>query len=80
MKFMKTMAKPVSYVTADTVFDITVLAFGDEAAEFSLYEDDFISFAYENQQTMVVLKSVNRASRKCHCSVGISGSVHRVQL
>ena len=44
------MAKPVQHVAPDTVFDITVRAYGCKEGAFTLYEDDFFSCQYENQE------------------------------
>ncbi|HWT73455.1 MAG TPA: TIM-barrel domain-containing protein [Mobilitalea sp.] len=41
------LAKPVSCVKQDTVFEIQMKDFGTGSAEFILYEDDFESFTYE---------------------------------
>ena len=41
------VATPVQHVAPDTVFDITVLVYGDEPPPFVLFEDDGESFAYE---------------------------------
>lgn len=49
------LAKPVEYVGTDTVFEITVLAFGTPERDFVLYEDDFVSFDYEKEQSGIVL-------------------------
>ncbi len=40
------MAKPVEYVTSDTVFDITLRCFGEREGAFTLYEDDFETWDY----------------------------------
>jgi alpha-D-xyloside xylohydrolase len=37
------LSKPVEHISADTVFDITVYAFGSQPANFVLYEDDSVS-------------------------------------
>jgi len=42
------VAEPVAHVAPDTVFEITVRAYGDTPASFTLIEDDGESFAYES--------------------------------
>ena len=42
------LAEPVQQVGRDTVFDITVKAFGQSPAPFTLYEDDGTSFDFES--------------------------------
>ncbi len=42
------VAKPVEFVADDTVFDVTARIYGDEPAAFTLYEDDGVSFDFEN--------------------------------
>lgn len=46
---MVPMAKPVQHVAEDTVFDITVRAWGCKEGSFTLYEDDFVSCQHETQ-------------------------------
>ena len=43
------LAKPVQHVAEDTVFDITVRAWGCKEGSFTLYEDDFVSCQHETQ-------------------------------
>ena len=50
------LAEPVQCVTKDTVFTMHAELFGDKAAEFSLYEDDYESFGYEKNQATLLLK------------------------
>ena len=50
------LAEPVQCVTKDTVFTMHAELFGDKAAEFSLYEDDFETFEYEKNQAKLLLK------------------------
>ncbi|PXV87768.1 alpha-D-xyloside xylohydrolase [Lachnotalea glycerini] len=41
------IAKPVLYVSKDTVFEIKVKEFGTGETQFTLYEDDYETFSYE---------------------------------
>jgi alpha-D-xyloside xylohydrolase len=41
------LAQPVEHISPDTVFDLTVYAFGSKPADFTLYEDDGISDAFK---------------------------------
>lgn len=41
------LAKPVACVSEETVFDITVRSYGQDEGSFTLYEDDFTTFKYE---------------------------------
>jgi alpha-D-xyloside xylohydrolase len=41
------LCQPVEHISADTVFDLTVYAFGSKPADFTLYEDDGVSNAFE---------------------------------
>jgi alpha-D-xyloside xylohydrolase len=40
------LAQPVEHIDSNTVFDVTVQAFGVQPADFILYEDDGVSTAY----------------------------------
>jgi alpha-D-xyloside xylohydrolase len=42
------LAEPVQQVGPDTVFNLTVKAFGDHPAPFTLFEDDGTTFDFEN--------------------------------
>jgi alpha-D-xyloside xylohydrolase len=48
------LSKPVEHITADTVFDVTVYAFGLKPADFTLYEDDGISDAFKSGEQNTV--------------------------
>lgn len=41
------LAKPVEHVANDTCFELTVLAFGTQPAAFPLFEDDGVSYDFE---------------------------------
>lgn len=41
------LAKPMEHISSDTVFDLTVYAFGLKPADFTLYEDDGVSDAFK---------------------------------
>ncbi|MDF2538507.1 MAG: glycoside hydrolase, family 31 [Herbinix sp.] len=43
------LAAPVQSVERDTVFQIKIAEYGKGAAEFTLYEEDYESFAYETE-------------------------------
>ena len=43
------IAEPVQCVREDTVFEIRVQAYGEKPGEFTLYEDDFVSWQYETK-------------------------------
>lgn len=51
------VAKPVEFVADDTVFEITARIYGDAPAPFTLYEDDGVSFDFENGQFNKVVLS-----------------------
>lgn len=51
------IAKPVEFVTPDTVFDLTVTAYGDRCADAVLYEDDGDTYAFEHGQANRVILS-----------------------
>ena len=40
------LARPMEHIAEDTVFDLTVYAFGSRPADFPLYEDDGVSDAF----------------------------------
>ncbi|MFV0341404.1 MAG: TIM-barrel domain-containing protein [Anaerocolumna sp.] len=42
------LARPVMCIKPETIFQIRVRVFGDGEASFTLYEDDYQSFAYES--------------------------------
>ena len=42
-------AEPVLCVREDTVFEMTIRSYGWKEGEYTLYEDDFTSFRYENE-------------------------------
>lgn len=49
-------ALPVQHVEKDTVFEIHPSVWGDGDMKFILYEDDFETFAYEQEQGSVTLR------------------------
>ncbi|WP_248924266.1 TIM-barrel domain-containing protein [Paenibacillus hamazuiensis] len=53
------LAKPMPFVADEAVFDVTLHAYGDNARECRLYEDDGRSFAYRNGEYNWVTVSVN---------------------
>ena len=64
------LAQPVEHINSDTVFDLTVYAFGLKPADFTLYEDDGVSDAFKTgEQNQVRLHwdershSVNRTGK-----------------
>jgi alpha-D-xyloside xylohydrolase len=61
------LAKPVQFVSPDTVFDITCYVYGQTAATTTLFEDDGTTFNYENAFNIVSLdwqNSKGKISRK----------------
>jgi len=50
------LAVPVECITIYTTFTLDVLVFGDEAGLFKLYEDDFYTFDYEDQQREIKIE------------------------
>lgn len=50
------LAKPVTHVEMNTVFEMTVKIFGEADGRFTLYEDDFETFAYEEEQNRIVIE------------------------
>lgn len=61
-------AKPVEYVARDTVFDITIRAYGNKPGSYTLYEDDFTTTDYE--QTGI---SAIQITRDAHGELRVSG-------
>jgi len=56
-KCLLPLAEPVECITQNTIFHIKVRSFGNGEAEFTLYEDDYESFSFENgEQNQVVIK------------------------
>jgi alpha-D-xyloside xylohydrolase len=41
------LSQPMEHISSDTVFDLTVYAYGLKPADFTLYEDDGVSNAFE---------------------------------
>ncbi|SEO63335.1 alpha-D-xyloside xylohydrolase [Amphibacillus marinus] len=56
------LAKPVQYVTDQTVFELVVNVYGAQAQPFSLHEDDGESLAYKNKQSNQVILHWNANS------------------
>ncbi len=50
------LAKPVTCVDKDTVFEMEVKTFGEADGTFVLYEDDFETFAFEQKQNKIVIE------------------------
>ncbi|HOX40207.1 MAG TPA: glycoside hydrolase family 31 protein [Candidatus Brocadiia bacterium] len=55
------LAKPVEHIKLDTCFEITVKAFGDDCADFVLYEDDGVTTEFEKGKQNRVTLSWNPA-------------------
>lgn len=66
------VAEPVSHVAPDTVFRITVHAFGESFRPALLFEDDFESFAFERGESNRV-----RLEASLDEAGGITGTVDR---
>ena len=49
------MAEPVLCVREDTVFEMTIRSYGRKEGAYTLYEDDFTSFRYENEEMRKVV-------------------------
>ena len=58
------LAKPVQYVSENTVFDITCNVYGENSSEFVLFEDDGISYDFEKGTYNTVTLSVNKNKGK----------------
>jgi alpha-D-xyloside xylohydrolase len=59
------MAQPVQQVESNTVFQVTVKAFGDHPAPFTLYEDDGVSYDFQSGTiNRVVLRHTGGARGK----------------
>jgi alpha-D-xyloside xylohydrolase len=43
------LSQPVEHISSDTVFNLTVYAFGSKPADFTLYEDDGVSDAFKTR-------------------------------
>ncbi len=50
------LAEPVQSVNTDTVFKMHIKSYGDGAARFTLYEDDFETFNFEKEQGTVTIQ------------------------
>ena len=53
---MVPLAKPVQHVDQDTVFEMRVECFGEPDGVFYLYEDDFETFDYRENQTGIAIE------------------------
>ena len=49
------VAKPVTFVDENTIFEVTAKLFGNQEASFTLYEDDFETYQFEHEQNQVVI-------------------------
>ncbi|MBP5273804.1 MAG: DUF5110 domain-containing protein, partial [Abditibacteriota bacterium] len=58
------VAKPLSHVAKDSVFEITVRRYGNGALPFTLYEDDGETFNYRKGEQNTLLLSGGKALRK----------------
>ncbi|HTB83465.1 MAG TPA: TIM-barrel domain-containing protein [Candidatus Sulfotelmatobacter sp.] len=58
------LADPVEYIKPDTCFDITVNVVGDKPADFTLYEDDGITTAGEQNQITLHADGDNRSAQR----------------
>ena len=61
---MLPVAKPLSHVAKDSVFEITVRRYGNGALPFTLYEDDGETFNYRKGEQNTLLLSGGKALRK----------------
>lgn len=50
------LAKPVPYVKKDTVFEMEIKFYGEADGVFVLYDDDFETFDYEQEQKKIVIE------------------------
>jgi alpha-D-xyloside xylohydrolase len=48
------MAKPVQFISPDTIFDITCYVYGQGATTTTLFEDDGTTFNYENTSFNII--------------------------
>ncbi|MDD4637886.1 MAG: glycoside hydrolase family 31 protein, partial [Bacteroidales bacterium] len=64
------LAEPVQSVSAATVFNITCKVYGENAADFTLFEDDGTSFDYEKGVSNEVKLSTNGKKAKMQRSGG----------
>lgn len=53
------VAKPVEFVTGETIFEVTARIYGDKPSPCTLYEDDGVSFDYEKGIVNKVILSWN---------------------
>ena len=56
-------AKPVQYISKETIFDITCHVYGDEPRSFELFEDDGVSYQYEQNRFNAVLLSYDKKGK-----------------
>lgn len=54
------IAKPVQCVKSDTVFELDVHTYGGGEGSFNLYEDDFETYSYEEDQVTFKLRLYNK--------------------
>ena len=66
------LAKPVQHVAEDTVFELTVRAYGEKEGSFTLYEDDFVSCQYEAQGCRAI--TICRTADGCLTAEGLAAS------
>jgi alpha-D-xyloside xylohydrolase len=58
------VAKPVEFVTKDTVFEVTVKGYGENLEELELYEDDGLTFNFEKgEYNIIKVKAENNILR-----------------
>lgn len=73
------IAEPVSFITPETVFDITVHAYGKQYSSFTLYEDDGETFDYEKgMYNLINLKWDSNHGGKAEKSGNYNGNKYRI--
>lgn len=73
------LAKPVEWIDKDTCFDITAFTHGNPCRDFTLYEDDGVSLAFESgEQNALVLSQSPEQGGKATRTGSFTGTRYRV--
>jgi alpha-D-xyloside xylohydrolase len=73
------VARPVHFVSKDSVFEIECRVYGDKPASFTLFEDDGVSFDFENgAENRVTLSLANGGTVKTSLAGNYKGRRHQI--
>ncbi|RYE08530.1 MAG: DUF5110 domain-containing protein, partial [Sphingobacteriales bacterium] len=73
------LATPVEYITPETKFDITCYVYGANAVNTTLFEDDGVTFNYENGNSNIVNLSYSKGKGAVKRSGNFKGSRYAVK-